>query len=95
MKITVQNTADIANKHIRRLKWYLYQLSEKFSHLIYAVVHIKQEGVTTPTYEVSMQLGISGPDIIIKNRSTDINELVSRCYKDAFRYIRKRKPSDY
>ena len=95
MKITVQNTAQIANKHVRRLKWYIYQLSEKFSHLIYAIVHIKQEGVGSPMYEVSLQLGLSGPDIIIKNRSDNIEELVSRCYKDAFRYCRKRKPSGH
>lgn len=95
MNITVQNTTDISNKHIRKLKWYLYQLAEKFNHLIYAVIHIKKEGSGTPMYEVSLQIGMSGPDVIIKNKSINIEELVHRSYRDAFRYCRKSKPSGW
>lgn len=92
MKITVQNTTSLPNKHIRRLKWYLYRLAEKFNHLIYAIVHIKQEGQGRPSYVLSVQIGISGPDVIIKNRSHNINQLIQKSCKDAFRYCRKAKP---
>ena len=91
MKITVQNTTDIPNKYVRRLKWLLYQLAEKFNHLIYIMVHINQEGTRTPVYEVSLQLGISGPDVIIKNRSDNMHSLVGKAYQDAFRYCQKTK----
>ncbi len=92
MKITAQNTTDLPNKYVRKLKWHLYQLSEKFKHLLYATIHIKQEGKGTPIYEISLQIGISGPDVIIKNKSSNIEELVQRSYRDAFRYCRKTKP---
>ena len=92
MKITVQNNTDLPNRYVRKLKWYLYNLAEKFNHLLYAIIHIKQEGSSTPIYEVSMKIGMSGPDVIIKNRSTNIEELVQRSYRDAFRYCRKSKP---
>lgn len=92
MKITVQNTTELPNKYIRRLKWHLYNLAEKFSHLIYAHIHINKEGHGLPIYELSLQIGISGPDIIIKNRSSNVEDLFRKSYKDAFRYCRKSKP---
>ena len=95
MKITVQNNTNVSNKYVRKLKWYLYQLAEKFNHLIYAIIHIKQEGSAIPVYEVSVQIGMPGPDVIIKNKSSNIEELVQRSYKDAFRYCRKTKPSGW
>ena len=69
MEITVRNNTDLPNKYIRKLKWYLYNLGEKFNHLIYAIIHIKKEGSQVPVYEVSLQIGVSGPDVIIKNKS--------------------------
>jgi len=95
MKITVQNTSDIPNKYIRKLKWYLYGLAEKFNHLIYAIIHVNKEGQGIPTYEVSLQIGISGPDVIIKNKSQSVEELIRRTCRDAFRYCRKSKPNSH
>ena len=95
MKITVQNNTELSNKHVRKLKWYLHGLAEKFNHILYAIIHIKQEGHAIPLYEVSLQIGVSGPDVIIKNRSTNIEELVQKSYRDAFRYCRKSKPNGW
>ncbi len=92
LKITVNNVAAIPNKHIRKLKWNLYNLAEKFNHLIYAVIHVNMEGHGTPIYELSLQIGVAGPDVIIKNESTNLEQLVARSYKAAHRYCRKSKP---
>ena len=93
MKITVQNNTDAPNRYVRKLKWHLYNLAEKFNHLMYAIIHINKEGNKNPIYQVSLQIGVSGPDVIIKNRSSNLEELINRCYKDAFRYCRESKPS--
>lgn len=94
MKITVQNTTDLPNRYVRKLKWNLYNLAEKFNHLIYANIYINQEGHGQPIYELSVQIGMAGPDVIIKNRSADINDLFKKAAKDAFRYCRKTKPNN-
>ncbi len=92
LNITVNNNAGIPNKYIRKLKYHLYNLDEKFNHLIYAIINIKQEGSGNPMYELSLQIGISGPDVIIKNKSLDLDQLMKKSCRDAFRYCRKSKP---
>jgi len=93
MKITVQNTSAIPNKYIRRLKYHLYGISEKFQHVIYAVIHVNKEGQSNPIYEFAVRIGISGPDVMIKNRSTNLEQLVQMTYKDAYRYCQSTKPN--
>lgn len=92
LNITVNNNSDMPNRYVRKLKYHLYNLAEKFNHLIYAIINIKQEGKGNPVYELSLQIGVSGPDVIIKNKSANLDELMKKSYRDAFRYCRKAKP---
>lgn len=92
LNITVNNNSDMPNRYVRKLKYHLYSLAEKFNHIIYAIINIKQEGQGNPMYELSLQIGVSGPDVIIKNKSVNLDELLKKSYRDAFRYCRKAKP---
>lgn len=91
MQIIVRNNTQLANKYIRFIKWKIYRLKEKFDHLIYAEIHLNAEGHSPKQYISTIRLGVSGHDIILKNRSNNIKEVLSNLEKSAHRYLRKRK----
>ena len=93
MKITVRNSAGIANKYVRLLKWKLYRLQRKFSDLHYAELFVKKEGSSNSIYEVVLRLGIPGQDIILKHQSTSPARLMAKTHKDARRYLARRSKS--
>ena len=87
MKIIVRNNTSLPNKHIRFIKWKIYGLKEKFKHLHYAEIFLKEEGNRPKQYYAHLRLGITGHDIIIKQRSSNIQTLLMRLNKDAHRYL--------
>ena len=87
MKIIVQNQAKIPNKYIRLIKWKLYRMNKKFSHLLYAEVNIKAEGNAPITYQSNIRLGIRGYDLILKNSDNDLNTLFYKSFKGIHRYL--------
>ena len=91
MNIIVQNQANLSNKYVRFTKWKLYGLASKFKDLLYAEVFFSTEGSTLVTYQVHLRLGITGDDIIIKNKSKNLSDLFRITYKDAHRYLAKNK----
>ena len=93
MNITVRNSAGIANKYIRLLKWKLYRLNRKFKDLHYAEIFVSREGSRHSVYETVLRLGIPGNDIILKHRSPSPATVISQSHKDARRYLAKRSKS--
>lgn len=91
MKISINNRAELSNKYIRFIKWKLYQLKEKFDHLIYAEVFITTEGSKIKQYYFNLRLGIPGNDIILKNQSENLHELLNNFPTEAHRYLVKSK----
>jgi len=91
MNIIVRNNTELPNKYVRFIKWKIYKLKEKFNHLIYAEVHLNAEGNFRQRYTSNLRLGVSGHDIIIKNQSHNIGEILRDLDKSAHRYLRKRK----
>lgn len=89
MKITVRNNTSLPNKYVRFMRWKIYNLKEKFKHLHYAEVFLKEEGNKPKRYYVNLRLGIPGHDIIIKHHSENINKLLLQFNKDAHRYLAK------
>ncbi|MFT4971972.1 MAG: ribosome-associated translation inhibitor RaiA, partial [Saprospiraceae bacterium] len=89
--IIVRNNTELSNKHVRFIKWKIYKLKRKFDHLIYAEIHLNVEGNSPKRYETNVRLGVSGHDIIIKNQSHDIREILRSLDQSAHRYLRKRK----
>lgn len=87
MYLTVNNQSDLSNKYIRLIKWRLYGLKRKFDQLLYAEVSIRTEGQKPKTYVVNLRLGIPGNDIIIRNKSTNLKDLMHRFHQDAHRYL--------
>ena len=83
MRVIVRNQANVPNKYIRFIKWKLYSLKRKFNQLIYAEVFVKSEGNTPRKYQVNIKLGIPGNDVILKNKSENIGELLNSLYKNA------------
>lgn len=91
MKIIVQNNAELPNKYIRLLKWKIYRIKRKFNHLLYAEVYISKEGTSPQKYRAVVKLGIPGNDIMLVHRSESLTKVWRESYKDAKRYLRKRK----
>lgn len=95
MKIIIRNNAKIPKKYIRFIKWKMYNVKEKFNHLIYAEVHLKSEGHSPKVFQASVRLGIPGNDIIIQSKSKDLNEIFKKSTQSMHRYLAKSKVAEY
>ena len=93
MNIQINNRTGLPNKYIRFIKWKIYRLKDKFQHLIYAEVFLNSEGKKPTMYSTNIRLGIPGNDIIIKNQSENIRNLLLQSTKDAHRYLAESKIS--
>ena len=91
MRITIRNNAGLKKSYIRFIKWKLYQIKEKFQHLIYVEVFLNSEGQSPKTYIANIRLGITGHDIIIQGKSENLNELLQKSNKAIHRYLAKNK----
>ena len=93
MRISVSNSAGIANKYVRLLKWKIYRLNRRFKDLHYAEVFVNKEGNKNPIYEAVLRLGVPGNDIILKHRSHSPAALMAKSHQDARRYLARRSKS--
>ena len=91
MKIEVNNNTDLPNKYIRLVKWRIYGLKNKFDHLIYSSVHINLESSSPAVYQVTLILGIPGHDVVLKDKSSNIESLFAKMTKKAHRYLIAKK----
>jgi len=91
MRISVQNNADLPNKHVRLLKWKIYRIGRKFKHLLYAEVYISKECKSPSKYRAVVKLGVPGNDIMLVHTSENLARVWRESFKDAQRYLRKHK----
>lgn len=89
MKIIVRNNAKIANKYLRFAKWKIRKLSRKFGDLVYSEIYVKQISNSPAIYDVTVKLGVAGPDIIVSSRSSNLNKLWSDLSQKMKRQMRK------
>ena len=89
MKFTIRNQANIANKYIRFAKWKILQLNKKLNELIYSEIYLKKISHTPEVFEVTVKLGVPGPDIVVSAKSQNINELWSELSSKIKRQLRK------
>ena len=89
MNFLVRNQAGIPNKYVRFIKWKLRQLLTKFNTGLYTEVYISEEGNKPTVYQATVIIGVSGPDIVLKERSTSLNELWSKMSSKVKRQLRK------
>jgi len=89
MKFIIRNQAKIPNKYIRFVKWKFIQLLNKFNKGLYTEVYISSEGNSPKTYQATVIIGVSGPDIVLKEKSDKLNELWSQMSLKVKRQLRK------
>lgn len=89
MKIVLNNKADLSNKYARFIKWKTYKLQEKFSSLHYANVYFKRVSPNSNEYMLTVELGVTGPDIVIKKKSDDVRKLIRNYYQTAHQKLAK------
>ena len=89
MKFVIRNNARIANKYIRFGKWKIRKLSRKFSELIYSEIYVKKVATSPDIYDVTVKMGVPGPDIVVSARSENLNELWSILSAKMKRQLRK------
>lgn len=83
MQIIISNVAQVPNKYVRLLKWKMYNLAEKFKDLIYIEGFISSEGVNPIEYQLKLRLGIPGHDIIITNKSKQLEQTIRQAENKA------------
>ena len=89
MKFIIRNQAQIANKYIRFAKWKIRKLNKKFSAIEYSEIYIKEEGNSPKMYLATVRLGVPGPDIILSDKSSNLNKLWSNLSHKMKRQLRK------
>lgn len=89
MNFIIRNQAKIANKYLRFAKWKIRNLSRKYGELIYSEIYVKRISQQPQIYEVTVKMGVPGPDIIISARSGNLNELWSELSLKMKRQLRK------
>ncbi|MFK7983478.1 MAG: hypothetical protein AB8G86_26090 [Saprospiraceae bacterium] len=83
MHILIKNVAKVPNKHIKLLKWKIYNLAEKFKNLIYVEAFITSEGRHPVEYILKLRLGIPGHDIVITRKSSQIEKCIRQIEDNA------------
>jgi len=89
MKIVLNNKADLSNKYARYIKWKTYKLQEKFSALHYVNIYFKKATNKSREYVLTVELGVTGPDIVIRKKSDDVKKLIRNYYKIAHKELAK------
>lgn len=89
MKFIIRNQARIANKYLRYAKWKIGKLSRKFRKLIYSEIYVQQVSNRPAIYEVTVKMGVPGPDIIVSAQSSNLKELMSELSQKIKRQLRK------
>lgn len=89
MKFVIRNQARIPNKYIRFVKWKFNQLLDKFNTGLYTEIYISSEGTKRKIYQATVIIGVSGPDIVLKDSSENLKELWSSMSLKVKRQLRK------
>ena len=89
MEFIIRNQAGIANKYLRFAKWKIRKLSRKYGELIYSEIYVKSISQKPKMYDVTVKMGVPGPDIVVSARSENLNELWSELSLKMKRQLRK------
>ena len=83
MEVIIRNNAGLSNKYIRFIKWKMYSLKEKFNELLYVEVFLNKEGGDPGEYLSNIRLGLTGHDLILKNKSDNAWKLLYSAERNA------------
>ena len=88
--ITINDQANIGGKMLRRIKYLLYKLKEKFSQIIFSTVHLDTEGQSPREFMLKIVIGLPGQEIVYKTKSTVVEKAVQTSYLKLKRLLSKR-----
>ena len=80
MTITIHNHRSISNKWIRRIKYLLFKLNEKFSEITESHVYIHDASSPTEAYKIRVVLGLPGNDLVYESQENDLSRAIKRLY---------------
>jgi ribosome-associated translation inhibitor RaiA len=94
MTIRINNNAGISNQYIRWVKWQLYKLKRKYNHLMHVDVYVHSESAHSGEFSAKIILGLSGDNLIMAKKSSNLKRLFADLMSNAQRYLRKKKEID-
>ena len=94
MVITFHNHGDLAGKLIRRIKYLLYKLKEKFDLICYSDVYVQQGKKDNEPLELKVIVGIPGQDIVYTSRAEDPALAIKKMYNRLKRTLSRRLGRD-
>ncbi len=89
MKFIVRNQAAVPNKYIRFAKWKILKLSRKYHRLIYSEIYIKNISSSPERYEITVKMGVPGPDIVVSTKSRSLKSAWSELSTKIKRQLNK------
>ncbi|MDX1683963.1 MAG: hypothetical protein R3275_01940 [Saprospiraceae bacterium] len=90
MTINISDQADLSNRLIRRIKFLLYKLKEKFQQIIYTDVHIGTEGHSPTSFTMSIVVGLPGQSVVFTMQEEEPESLIKGSYLKLKRILSKR-----
>lgn len=88
--ITVNDQANLSNRLIRRIKFLIYKLKEKFDQIVYTDVHIKTEGHSPASFQLSIIVGLPGKDVVFTTSESEPENLIKTTYLKLKRILSKK-----
>lgn len=89
MKFVIRNQAGVPKKYLRFAKWKIRKLSQKYCNLIYSEIYVKSLSKHRKLYEITIKMGVQGPDIIVSTQSANLNQAWSELSSKMKRQLRK------
>lgn len=89
MTFIIRNNAKISNKYIRFAKWKIRKLASKYGHILYSEIYTKQISARPEIYQVTIKMGVPGPDIVLTGKSNNLKSLWSGLSAKLKRQLRK------
>jgi ribosome-associated translation inhibitor RaiA len=93
--ITINDQANIGGKLMRRIKFLIYKLKEKFSQILFTRVHLNTEGQSPKEIMLKVVIGLPGREIVYRTKSTVAEEAVQNTYLNLKRLLSKKTDRSY
>jgi ribosome-associated translation inhibitor RaiA len=93
--ITINDQANIGGKLMRRIKYLIYKLKEKFSQILFTRVHLNTEGQSPKEIMLKVVIGLPGREIVYRTKSTVAEEAVQNTYLNLKRLLSKKTDRSY
>ena len=91
MKIISQIDPQISKRYLRRMKYKLNLLSEKFKDLISTTFYLTIEGYRNKEYVLKTVFNVKGAPLVVTSKGSSLDALIENNLKSAHRLLVKHK----